>query len=151
MPTLGFHVPDDSPLKRELIERAKKGGHASVSAYVRDVVERELSGGGPHDPASPEILVELARRLLGDIDAEDMDALMKGRDQRRELKWLLKSFLLQQSEATTGFAVAEPTTGFTFPPRNDAIREKESRPQAEVISPALESPPKPKQQRKTSA
>jgi hypothetical protein len=44
MPTLGFHVPDDSPLVKKVQERANTDHDGKVSAYVRKLVERDIEG-----------------------------------------------------------------------------------------------------------
>jgi hypothetical protein len=67
MPTLGFHVPDSSPLAKKVKARADAAHDGKVSSYVRQLVERDLSG----EQATPEatgenILVELAERLRPD-------------------------------------------------------------------------------------
>jgi hypothetical protein len=94
MPTLGFHVPDDSPLAKAVRQRAEEEKAASVSAYVRRLVERDIEGGGPADAMSPTVLVDLAKRLCGELTAESIAKAMAGADQRRELQRMLTDVAL---------------------------------------------------------
>jgi hypothetical protein len=98
VPTLGFHVADDSELKKQVSERARQEKFASVSAYVRNVVKRDLARSGPYDAMAPTILVDLTTDLLGKLDAEEMDRATNGLDQRKELKEMLASYIAERSE-----------------------------------------------------
>lgn len=72
MPTLGFHVSDGSPLAEKVKKKAEQLHDGKVSAYVRSVVERDLSGeSSAPDAVSPTILEDLCARLRG----EKLDAL----------------------------------------------------------------------------
>jgi len=128
MPTLGFHVPEDSSLAKAVRARVSAEKHPSVSAYVRSVVERDVSGGGPSDAMSPTVLVDLTRRLLGELDAEAMAIVMSGRDQRRELQRALRAFLVpypQPGDDSASRAAAHFTR---------RLHEEESRSSAQEVA-----------------
>lgn len=61
MPSLGCHVPDDSPLYAKAQARARERHDGKVSAYVRHVIERDLAGEAEippiHDPRFLQLLV----------------------------------------------------------------------------------------------
>lgn len=68
MPTLGFHVSDGSPLAEKVKKKAQQLHDGKVSAYVRSVVERDLSGeSSAPDALSPTVLADLFKSLRPDL------------------------------------------------------------------------------------
>ena len=65
MPSLGCHVPEDSPLYAAAQERAKAGHAGKVSAYVRSLIERDVGGTATVPPATdPRFLEKLFAAVL---------------------------------------------------------------------------------------
>jgi hypothetical protein len=90
MPTLGFHVPDDSPLAKAIKDRVAKDKAGTPSAWLRTVVEQAVKQGGAPLVTDPNVLVELTRQLMGPLDANLMEAAMKGKNQPEELRGALR-------------------------------------------------------------
>lgn len=68
MPTLGFHLPDDSPLLDAVKHRADTDHDGKVSAYVRAAVERDLKHYGPDGNASvDEAILEFMAKVRPDL------------------------------------------------------------------------------------
>lgn len=99
MPTLGFHVAEDSELKKQVLRRVADTKNPSTSAYVRKLVIADLNGGAPPNAMAETILVDLTRDLLGKIDAEEMTRVTSGLDQRRELRGLLASYIEDRTKS----------------------------------------------------
>lgn len=95
--TLGLHVgdaPEDAELEKYILGRAQERFSKKVSSYLRYAVmlERDSSAYLP-DTASPTIMTDLTRRLLGDLDAEEMEKRVGGLDQRKVLADVLRRYL----------------------------------------------------------
>lgn len=104
MPTLGFHVPDDSPLIDQVKKRAKERHAGKVSAYVGDVVKADLlratgltERSHTPDAMADDILVHLTEELLGKLDGQVMYHVVEHQDQRVVLRDILKEFLASQN------------------------------------------------------
>lgn len=102
MPTLGFHVPDDSPLIDQVKRRAKIRHAGKVSAYVRDLVQNDLlvSTGLTQRTTQPDamaadVLVHLTEELLGKLDAKIVEENIREQDQPRLLKEILREWIGQ--------------------------------------------------------
>jgi hypothetical protein len=94
MPTLGFHVPDESDLLKKIKQKAKANHSNKVSEYVRFAVERDLSNDTLTPNAlSPTILTDLAARLLGELDTQDLARILGDYSQPRALQNLLIGIL----------------------------------------------------------
>jgi hypothetical protein len=96
MPTYAFHVPDDWEFASEVERRSAAAHDGKSSAYFRAAIERDIRGGGPADALSPTVLVDLTRRLLGELDAEEMARAMEGKDQRQKLRRMLERVLSEE-------------------------------------------------------
>lgn len=65
MPSLGCHVPEDSPLYAAAQARAQERHAGKVSAYVRSLIERDLAGSTAVPPAAdPRFLEKLFTAVL---------------------------------------------------------------------------------------
>jgi metal-responsive CopG/Arc/MetJ family transcriptional regulator len=82
------------------VEGVAERTHAgNRSAFFYDIVKRELSGADwIPNTLSTTILVDMTRRLLGDLTAEEMERIMAGYDQRKELAALLRLTLEANSK-----------------------------------------------------
>lgn len=80
-----------------LLADARVKGGANFSAYIRDLIERDLAGGSP-DVLAPSIMVDLARRLCGELVARDLAAKLGDADQPRKLAELLRASAAAQNE-----------------------------------------------------
>lgn len=104
-------------LSPELLAAAKERGGDNLSAYLRRLIERDISKASNPDALAPTILVDLANRLIGEFDAQKVAAALQGRDQREELQKILRSII----------AGAGPATGFVLPALSQKIAEKRAK------------------------
>lgn len=99
--TLGLHVGDneeDAKFKNRIQAEAKARYAGKISAFLRAAVERDLSGDtrGAPDAMSPTILVDLAKRLLGEIDAAELAHGLGNKDQPKKLRVMLQRILCEE-------------------------------------------------------
>jgi len=95
------HIPDDSDLLIKIHDRAKQRYSGKVSAYVRDLIEKDLSGepvDGGTDALSPQILEELSRRLCGELIASELATQLAKGSQYPSQAHLLKDLLYGVAE-----------------------------------------------------
>lgn len=94
MPTLSAHVPDDWEFRADfdmLVEREYRG---KPGPYIRELIEHDITSKSRRgDLIQPDVIVELTRRLMGELDAEEMQAIMATHDQRKILRTLLRDVL----------------------------------------------------------
>ncbi len=94
--SIGIYFSED--LLGRAQKRAEQTHKGKFSTYVTDAVERELQG-LPPDAMSPTIVLDLARRLLGEPDALRMLARVGKADQPLLLRELLRGFMDGQADA----------------------------------------------------
>lgn len=95
-----------------MLESIKERAGGNVSGYIRNLVEADLRGQPePARPLSPNILVEIAKVLIGELDAQDVERRVAGQDQRRLLQaWLLslaKEAAEEEEEPSTASAIRQ--------------------------------------------
>lgn len=99
------------------VARERFGGNVSemMKTALDAFLVRTITSG---DARSPTIMVDLARRLMGELDAEEMAAQVEGENQPRVLRDLLQQFLAagMASEEAREWRVAEDTVGPPAPP-----------------------------------
>lgn len=66
MPTLGFHVSDDSPLLAKIENKAARYHDGKISQYVRSLVEKDL-GVAPEKDGGEGPLERLIREIRPDL------------------------------------------------------------------------------------
>jgi hypothetical protein len=108
MPNASSHIPDNSPAWDHIEKRAQNDFGGKISAYIRSLIERDMSGQMGNDGMSASILVDLTRQLLGEPAAENMAALCPSSlSQPRELRLILERYL-QDREVRNLMAAEDP-------------------------------------------
>ena len=103
MANASAHIPEDSDLWGKIKAKAKTEHDGKISAYVRAVLERDLSGKGvTPDALSPTIMVDLTKALCGDLVSKGLLAALGERDQRIELGHLLATWRPRRQKTTAG-------------------------------------------------
>jgi hypothetical protein len=101
MPTLGFHVPDDSPIIEQVKRKADRKHDGKVSAYVRNLVEQDLlndSGQTETNALSPTVIDELAKRLCGELVARELADGLATQSSYPNQAYLLRDILFALTE-----------------------------------------------------
>jgi len=80
----------------KLDDQAKEHFGGNRSKYLQSLIGRDLDN-GPANPLSKTIIVDLARVLVGELDAEELKAHLKDKDQRK----LLQAWIRQTVEAAS--------------------------------------------------
>jgi hypothetical protein len=96
MPSLGFYLPDDSPLTDKIKARAVSRHDGKVSAYIRSLVEKDLGKA----MVSPMPIAELVDRFAPSRTGEAMSWIAKANEvsggtlnQSRVIASLLESLI----------------------------------------------------------
>lgn len=108
MPSLGFHVPDDSPLLAKIEKKAARHHDGKISQYVRSLVEKDL-GIAPAGEGDEGQLEQLVRDIRPDLLPRLKAALATirpGMDQTRFLSNLLATAIDYLADADAGDAKA---------------------------------------------
>jgi hypothetical protein len=79
-------------LLESALGRATSDHAGNLSRYLQVLIERDLSGDNEPDPLSPTIIVDLARRLCGEMDAADIALRLESLGQVAQSK-LLRNLL----------------------------------------------------------
>lgn len=80
----GISIPPD------LLASAKERAKNNLSAYVRGLIKKDLAGEEDADALSTTVVVDLTRRLCGEIDATEMSYLIEGTSQPKVLREMLQ-------------------------------------------------------------
>lgn len=96
------HIPDDSDLLKKIQEKAKAEYSGKVSAYVRELIEQDLSvdkSTSEADALSPTVIDELTRRLCGELVARELaDGLATQARSYPNQAYLLRDLLFALTE-----------------------------------------------------
>jgi hypothetical protein len=124
--TLGLHIGDteeDAELEKYVRAQAETRFSKKISAYLRHAVLVERAA-GRSDAMSPDVLVELTRRLLGEMDAQQMARALEGKDQRLKLRRVLERMLHEEFDLDLYASDFINTPGEDPQKRLDEVAEK---------------------------